>query len=63
MAEPNAPPSVADAVESDDIEEPLTAEEMFEPDCRTPEQMRWANGLCRFRELATTIDLGQVVRA
>ncbi len=25
---------------------------LFEPDCRTPEQMRWANGLCRYRELA-----------
>jgi hypothetical protein len=29
---------------------------LFEPDCRTPEQMRWANGLCRFRELAREID-------
>lgn len=26
---------------------------LFAPDCRTPEQMRWANGLCRYRELAT----------
>jgi len=25
---------------------------LFEPDCRTPEQMRWANGLCRYREMA-----------
>jgi uncharacterized protein len=25
---------------------------LFAPDCRTPEQMRLANGLCRFRELA-----------
>jgi uncharacterized protein len=25
---------------------------LFAPDCRTPDQMRWANGLCRFRELA-----------
>ena len=23
---------------------------LFEADCRTPEQMRWANGLCRYRE-------------
>ncbi len=30
---------------------------LFEPDCRTPEQMRWANGPCRFRELAGGIDL------
>ncbi len=26
---------------------------LFEPECRSPEQMRWANGLCRYRELAT----------
>ncbi|MCW5631928.1 MAG: TM0106 family RecB-like putative nuclease [Rubrivivax sp.] len=25
---------------------------LFAPNCRTPEQMRWANGMCRFRELA-----------
>lgn len=25
---------------------------LFEPECRTPEQMRWANGFCSFRELA-----------
>ncbi len=25
---------------------------LFEPECRTPEQMRWANGMCRYRELA-----------
>lgn len=30
---------------------------LFEPDCRTPEQMRWANGLCRFRELATVVNM------
>jgi len=29
---------------------------LFEPDCRTPEQMRWANGLCRFGELARVVD-------
>ena len=28
---------------------------LFEPDCRTPRQMRMANGLCRFRELARTV--------
>ena len=27
---------------------------LFEPECRTPHQMRMANGLCRFRELART---------
>ena len=30
---------------------------LMEPDCRTPEQMRWANSLCRFRELAREIVL------
>jgi superfamily I DNA and/or RNA helicase len=25
---------------------------LFEPECRTPEQMRWANGMCRYREMA-----------
>ena len=28
---------------------------LFEPDCRTPRQMRMANGFCRFRELARTV--------
>lgn len=31
---------------------------LFEPECRSPEQMRWANGLCRYRELATVVALG-----
>ncbi|MCA8944434.1 MAG: ribonuclease H-like domain-containing protein, partial [Planctomycetes bacterium] len=26
-------------------------ERLFEPECRTPEQMRGANGVCRFREM------------
>ena len=25
---------------------------LFEADCRTPEQMRWANALCRYKEMA-----------
>jgi uncharacterized protein len=25
---------------------------LFEPECRTPEQIRWANGACRYRERA-----------
>jgi uncharacterized protein len=28
---------------------------LFEAECRSPEQMRWANGLCRYRELATPV--------
>jgi predicted RecB family nuclease len=30
---------------------------LMEPECRTPEQMRWANSLCRFRELAREVVL------
>jgi uncharacterized protein len=33
----------------------VAAPRVFEPECRTPEQMRWANGLCRYRELATEV--------
>jgi uncharacterized protein len=29
---------------------------LFEPECRTPEQMRWANGLCRYGEVAKQVD-------
>ena len=28
---------------------------LFEPECRTPRQMKLANALCRYRELARTI--------
>jgi uncharacterized protein len=28
---------------------------LLEPACRTPEEMRWANGLCRYAELATWV--------
>jgi predicted RecB family nuclease len=28
---------------------------LFEPECRAPEQMRLANGLCRYRELAKVV--------
>ena len=30
--------------------------ELFRPDCRTPAQMRMANGFCRYRELAEVVD-------
>jgi uncharacterized protein len=30
---------------------------LLEPECGTPEQMLWANGLCRYRELAREIAL------
>lgn len=29
---------------------------LFEADCRTPEQMQWANGFCRYREMASTVN-------
>jgi len=30
----------------------LASPRLFEPECRTPQQMRLANALCRYRELA-----------
>ena len=30
--------------------------ELFRPECRTPAQMRMANGFCRYLELAEVID-------
>lgn len=30
---------------------------VFAPDCHTPEQMRWANGYCRFLEKARSVGL------
>jgi predicted RecB family nuclease len=30
---------------------------LLEPECRSPWQMTWANGLCRFREMATEVTL------
>lgn len=30
---------------------------LFEPECRTPHQMRLANAFCRYRELAGEVDL------
>jgi uncharacterized protein len=31
---------------------------LFEPECQNPRQMKLANALCRFRELATLLELG-----
>jgi predicted RecB family nuclease len=33
---------------------------LLEPDCRNPRQMRLANALCRYREMATTIEVEEV---
>jgi len=37
------------------------APQILEPDCRTPEHMRWANGLCRFREMAQRVEFSRGV--
>jgi uncharacterized protein len=34
----------------------VASPKLFAAECRTPEQMRMVNGLCRFRELARVID-------
>ncbi len=34
---------------------------LFEPECRTPEQMKLANAFCRYREMAVTVDLSPTV--
>jgi uncharacterized protein len=36
---------------------------LFEPECRTPEQMRMANAFCRYLELAASLDTGLESRA
>ena len=33
----------------------VASQRLFEPECRTPKQMRLANALCRYREMAQTI--------
>ena len=35
---------------------------LFEPDCRTPQQMRLANAFCRYRELAREVPLAALQR-
>jgi hypothetical protein len=34
----------------------VASEKLLEAECRNVDQMRWTNALCRFRELATTVD-------
>lgn len=38
----------------------VASERLLEPECRTPQQMRLANALCRYVELATRVDLSQL---
>jgi uncharacterized protein len=33
----------------------VAARRILEPECNSPQQMRWANGVCRYRELATEV--------
>ena len=33
----------------------VASPKLMEPECRTPDQMKWANGLCFFRELAQNL--------
>ena len=35
----------------------VASRRLLEPECRTPEQMRWANCVCRYREMATEVAL------
>lgn len=35
----------------------VASSKLFEPDCRTPAQMGWANGFCRFSEMAVRVSL------
>jgi len=35
----------------------VASRRLLEPECRTPEQMRWANCVCRYREVATEVAL------
>jgi uncharacterized protein len=35
----------------------VAARRVLEPECASPEQMRWANALCRFRELAAEVSI------
>jgi uncharacterized protein len=37
----------------------VASRRLLEPRCSTPEQMRWANALCRYRELAREVVLGE----
>ena len=34
----------------------VAAPKLLEPECHSVDQMRWANGLCRFRELAEVVN-------
>ena len=33
----------------------VASPKLFEPECKTIDQMRWANAMCRYREMATEL--------
>jgi predicted RecB family nuclease len=35
----------------------VASDKLLEADCRTVDQMKWTNSLCRFKELATVVDV------
>jgi uncharacterized protein len=35
----------------------VASRQILEPECWNPDQMRWANGLCRYRELAREVEV------
>ena len=39
----------------------VAAPAILKPQCRTVEQMRYANGLCRFREMAREVAVGDIM--
>jgi uncharacterized protein len=41
----------------------VASPKLLEPECRTPRQIRLANALCRFRELAQVVDVRQASRS
>ena len=41
----------------------VATERLLEAECRTIDQMRWANALCRFREMAVGVDMTELTRA
>jgi len=38
----------------------VAAPKLFEAECNTIEQMRWANGLCLYREMAQIVELSEI---
>lgn len=38
----------------------VASPKLFEPECKSVDQMRWANAMCRYKELAKEIDPAQI---